>query len=62
MRTQTQSVKAGEGAALLCARTETNAPRLGTGSDGVLLDHVEELVHPVLLDFGLDDDANGHGG
>ncbi len=42
-------------------RTETNAPGLGARSDGVLLDHVQKLIHPILHDFSLDDDANRHG-
>ncbi len=42
-------------------RTETNASGLGARSNGVLLDHVQELVHPILHDFRLDDDANRHG-
>lgn len=43
-------------------RTEADASRLGTGPDGVLLDHVEEVVHPVLLDLRFYNDADGHGG
>ena len=42
-------------------RTETNAPGLGARSDGILLDHFKELIHPILHDFSLDDDANRHG-
>jgi hypothetical protein len=52
---------AGQRRGVMILRTETNAPGLGARSDGILLDHVKELIHPILHDFSLDDDANRHG-
>jgi hypothetical protein len=40
--------------------TETNTAWLGARFDSVLLDHFQELFHPILLYFRLDDDTNWH--
>lgn len=42
--------------------TKANATGLLARFDGIRLDHAQEIAHPILLDYGLDDDADRHGG
>ena len=42
--------------------TETNTARLSPGTHRILLNHIEEFVHTIFLNFGFDYDTDWHGG